>query len=214
MIERVIDNARRGGAGDFVVVTGHEGDRVEAFLQQLSARTALQISAVRAADFNKPNGHSVLAAREQLEDRFILLMCDHLFDPTILRDLLHQPVTRDEVILAVDRRLDNPLVQKGDVTKVVVADDGRILEIGKDLKRYNAYDTGIFVGSKALLRAIAEDAAMGGGGLSGGVQRLAKLGLARTYDIGDRYWIDVDDTLAYEQAEQAEINQTCELAKA
>lgn len=202
MIERVIDNARKGGAGDFVVVTGYEGDRLEAFLSQLAEREEITVNTVRNSDFIKANGFSVLAADTKLADRFVLLMCDHLFDPTILRDLLHQPMARDELILAIDKRMDNRLVQKDDVTKVQVADDGRIVAIGKTIERYNAYDTGIFVASRSLLTALAEDVAANGGTLSGGVQRLAKLGLARTYDIGDRFWIDVDDSLAFEQAEQ------------
>lgn len=141
------------------------------------------------------------AAEPLLGDRFVLLMCDHLFDPTILRDLLQQPLRDDEVILAVDRRLDNRLVEADDVTRVDVAPDGRIRRIGKGLSEYNAFDTGVFFATRALFDAIREDAEAGGGGISGGMQRLADRGLARVFDIGSRFWIDVDDTLAFEQAE-------------
>ena len=202
LIERVIDNARRGGAGDMVVVTGYEGDAVEGFLGALAKKRSIKVDTVRNGDWQKPNGLSVLAASEQVGDRFILLMCDHLFDPAILHDLLGQQIGPDELLLAVDRRLTNPLVQLDDVTRVNVGDDGRILDIGKGLEQYNAFDTGIFVGSASLLKALAEDAAAGGGSISGGVKRLAAQGLARAFDIGDRFWIDVDDTVAFEQAEQ------------
>jgi len=201
LIERVIDNARRGGAGDFVVVTGYEGDSVEGFLGELAKKRGVKIDSVRNPDWSTPNGLSVLAAADQLGDRFILLMCDHLFDPVILHDLLRQPVGPDELLLAVDRRMGNPLVQTDDVTKVQVGEDGRIQAIGKGLEQFNAYDTGIFLASPSLLKAIAEDAAAGGGSISGGVQRLAAQGLARAFDIGDRFWIDVDDAIAFEQAE-------------
>ena len=202
LIERVIDNARRGGAGDVVVVTGYEGDAVEGFLGGLAKKRSIKIDTVRNGDWQKPNGLSVLAASEAVGDRFILLMCDHLFDPAILHDLLRQPVGPDELLLAVDRRLNNPLVQLDDVTRVNVGKDGRIVDIGKGLEAYNAFDTGIFIGSASLLKALAEDAAAGGGSISGGVKRLAAQGLARAVDIGDRFWIDVDDTVAFEQAEQ------------
>jgi len=200
MIERVIDNARRGGVGRFVVVTGYEGDRLEQFLDELAARKSVPIDCVRNPAWRALNGISVLSAEEHLRDRFVLMMCDHLFDPTILRDLLAQPLADDELILAIDRRLDNPLVDRDDVTKVKVDADGRIEAIGKQLKEFNAYDTGIFLASKSLLQAIAEDAEDGGGSLSGGVKGLAGRGLARTYDIGARFWIDVDDDVAFEQA--------------
>jgi myo-inositol-1-phosphate synthase len=202
MIERVIDNAREGGVGRFVVVTGYEGDRLEQFLGELATRKATPIDSVRNPAWRALNGISVLSAEERLQDRFVLLMCDHLFDPTILRDLLAQPLAQDELILAVDRRMDNRLVDRNDVTKVRVGADGRIEAIGKQLDNFNAYDTGIFLASGSLLQAIAEDAESGGGSLSGGVRRLAARGLARTYDIGARFWIDVDDDVAFEQAIQ------------
>jgi hypothetical protein len=34
------------------------------------------------------------------------------------------------------------------------------------------------------------------------MRRLAAQGLARAYDIGDRFWLDVDDGAAHGQAEQ------------
>jgi myo-inositol-1-phosphate synthase len=210
MIERVIDNAREGGAGAFVIVTGYEGDRLEHFLDDLAARKSLPIDCVRNPAWRAQNGISVLAAEDHLQDRFVLMMCDHLFDPTVLRDLLAQPLARGELILAVDRRLDNPLVDREDVTKVKVGADGRIEAIGKQLDDFNAYDTGIFLASKSLLQAIADDAEAGVGSLSGGVRRLAARGLARTFDIGVRFWIDVDDDVAFEQAtqEQSRLSAT------
>jgi 1L-myo-inositol 1-phosphate cytidylyltransferase len=201
MIERVAETALLSGVDELVVVTGYEGEKLEGFLDALSARRNLKLTHVRNDAWTKPNGLSVLAAEPLVGDRFVLLMCDHLFDPTILRDLLHQPLGRDEVVLAVDRRLDNPLVQADDVTRVHVAEGGRILAIGKGLAQFNAFDTGVFLASRSLFAAIREDAEAGGGGISGGMQRLADRGLARVFDIGSRFWIDVDDTLAFEQAE-------------
>jgi myo-inositol-1-phosphate synthase len=202
MIERVVDNAREGGVGRFVVVTGYEGDRLEHFLSDLAARKSLSVDCVRNPAWRALNGISVLSAEDRLQDRFVLLMCDHLFDPSILRDLLSEPIAPDELVLAIDRRLDNPLVHRDDVTKVKVGTDGRIEAIGKQLEDFNAYDTGILLASKSLLAAIVEDAESGGGSLSGGVRRLAARGLARTFDIGSRFWIDVDDDVAFEQATQ------------
>ena len=40
-------------------------------------------------------------------------------------------------------------------------------------------------------------AAGGTGSLSAGVQRLAARGLARTFDVGARFWLDIDDAVAF-----------------
>jgi len=204
LIERVIDNAHAGGVEDFVVVTGYEAARVEAFLERLAARKRLSIAATRNPDWTLANGLSVVAAEPLLAERFLLMMADHLVEPSIYADLAARPTAADEVVLAVDRRLDNPLVDLADVTRVRTDGEGRILAIAKFLEPYDAFDTGVFLASRALPRAIREDVDAGGtGGISEGMRRLAAAGLARTFDIGERFWLDVDDQAAHAHAERA-----------
>ncbi len=208
LIERVIDNAVAAGATEFVVVTGYEGERLETFIQQLSSRRGIPMTCVRNPNWTAGNGLSVLAAEPLVGDRFMLLMSDHLFDPTILRDVASRTSDEGTVTLAVDRRLSNPLVNVSDVTRVELAADGRIRQIGKGIESHNAYDTGIFLATKALLNAIREDVAAGGaGGISDAMQRLADQGLASAYDVGERFWIDVDDVIAFERAEREEARK-------
>jgi choline kinase len=203
LIERVIDQAREGGAREFVVVTGYEGDKVKAAVEEMGARKGVKVTCVDNAEWTKANGLSVLKGEDLLDDHFVLVMCDHLFDPQIIRDLLRQPRKAGELLLAVDTRIDNPLVDKADVTRVDIRPDGKIRRIGKNLEPFNAYDTGVFLASPSLFAAIREDIAAGGSGsLSEGVQRLADRGMARTVDVGGRFWIDVDDQIAFENAEK------------
>ncbi len=203
LIERVIVAAYEAGVSRFVVVTGYEGRRLEIFLAGLAERLSIPITTVRNFAWKGANGLSVTAAEPHLDDRFVLMMADHLVDPTIITDLAHAQAGPDEVVLAVDRRLDNPLVDLDDVTRVAVDADGRITAIAKLLAGHDAYDTGVFLASKALVRAIREDVAGGGGGgVSDGMRRLAAEGLARTFDIGNRFWLDVDDSVAHGHAEQ------------
>jgi hypothetical protein len=56
-----------------------------------------------------------------------------------------------------------------------------------------------------LSDAIRADVTDGGpGSLSAGVQRLAAAGQASTFDIGERFWLDVDDAIAFGHAEREE----------
>ena len=112
-----------------MVVTGYEGDRLETFLRSLSIRTGLTIDTVRNPEWRAANGLSVLAAAPLLGERFVLMMADHLFDPGLMRDLLAQSPPPQTVVLAVDRRLNNPLVDLEDVTRVETDGDGRIRSI-------------------------------------------------------------------------------------
>ena len=192
LIERTIAAANQAGLTEFCVVTGHNRRRVEMFLSELSLRRNLTITAVANEDWEKGNGTSVYKARELLDEPFVLLMADHVFDEVILTRLVREPLQDGELILAADYNVDgNRFVDADDVTRVL-AENGRIIEIGKGLEDYNAYDTGIFLCSAAIFPAL--EAAMSGGdfSLSGGVRRLAAQGRARTIDVRGCFWIDVD----------------------
>jgi 1L-myo-inositol 1-phosphate cytidylyltransferase len=191
LIEHVIRAAAAGGASAFTVVTGHEADRVEAFLATLD----LAVRTVRVADWDLPNGHSVVAGAATLDGDYLLAMSDHLFDPAIVARLIAVPAAA--LTLAVDRDLAGPLIDMDDATKVETGPDGAIARIGKTLARFDAIDTGLFRAGPALAEAIGE----GGGSLSEGVQRLADRGLATTIDVTGLFWLDVDDPAALAKAE-------------
>jgi choline kinase len=200
LIEHVIRRAAAGGATRVLVVTGHEAERVEAFLAGLQFRLALPIGWERVADWSLPNGYSVLAGAAALHGDYLLTMSDHLFDPAIVNGLFRR--RSPGVTLAVDRNLSGPLLDIDDATKVQVAEDGRITRIGKTLSDYNAIDTGVFRATPALAEAIRASIAAGGSGsLSEGVQQLAAAGLAETVDVGAARWIDVDSPAMLDLAE-------------
>ena len=192
LIEHVVRAAAAGGATRFTIVTGHEAEHVEAFLATL-AGFAIQI--VRVADWDLPNGHSVLAGAEAIGGDHLLAMADHLFDPIIVARLIAAPPAA--LTLAVDRDLAGPLLDMDDATKVETAADGAILRIGKALDRFDAIDTGLFRATPALAEAIRARP----GSLSEGVQRLAGQGRAATLDVTGARWLDVDDPASLARAE-------------
>ena len=48
----------------------------------------------------------------------MLVMSDHVLDVPLLKDLQSQKIQKDEIVLAVDRNMSNPLIDLDDVTKV------------------------------------------------------------------------------------------------
>ena len=204
LIEHVVRSAAAGGASEFVVVTGYEAEPLEAFLAELADRSGFAIETVRNEDWARPNGVSVLAAEPLLGSEFILLMSDHPFDPSILRDMILADRGGAALTLAADFAVDNPLLDLDDATKIELGDGGRIRRIGKTLPRYDAVDTGIFIAGPALLDSLRASIAGGGtGSLSEGVQALASADRAFIWDCGGRWWLDVDDEAAFAKAEAA-----------
>jgi choline kinase len=204
LIEHVVGAAATGGASEFVVVTGYEPEPLEDFLGALAERRGFAIEIVRNEDWALPNGLSVLAAAARLDSEFILLMSDHLFDPSILSDMIAAERSGAALTLGADHAVDNPLLDLDDATKIELGEHGRIRRIGKTLPTYDAIDTGIFIATPELLEALRASLAAGGtGSLSEGVEALAQSGRAFTWDIGGRWWLDVDDEVAFAKAEAA-----------
>jgi choline kinase len=201
LIERAVQTALAAGCSDFTVVVGYRGEEVKEFLIQVEKRHSCTISTVTNPQWKKENGLSVLSARKTVNGKFILLMSDHIFDYRILKELAHFPLPDDELVLAVDTRIDNhPNVDMDDVTKVA-SRNGLIRDIGKNIPEYNAFDTGIFFSSPHLFTALEASMESGDFTLSGGVRVMIKENKARVMEVGNKLWIDVDDNRALERAE-------------
>ena len=202
LIERVIRSAQEAGADDFYVVTGCHGERVRTFLNRLTDRTGIRTTPIVNGDWEKANGMSVLKARQYLRDPFLLLMADHLFEPSIARELMELPLAAGEITLGVDRDIRNSLIDMGDVTRVKT-EGGKINNIGKSLTDFNGFDTGIFLCTPAIFGALECAEESGDTSLCGAVRVLAAEGRAKAVDINGHFWIDVDDPAAVERAENA-----------
>jgi len=206
MIERIIRTAMEAGAGEFYVVTGYQGDQIRDFLERLAQRLAIRITPLVNEDWEKDNGLSVLKARDILHESFLLLMADHLFEPSLARALTTLTLTNKEIALAVDGETRNSLVDMEDVTRVRV-DAGKICDIGKGLVDFNGFDTGIFLCSPAIFEAIEQSHEKNGDStLSGAVRVLAGKGLAQAI-TAPGFWIDVDDPAAFRRAEKTLLNR-------
>lgn len=199
LILRTLDTARQAGITSFEFVLGYQADSVRAVIER-GAPYGVAVHFRYNPDWHLENGLSVLAARARLEDRrFALLMGDHLFEARVLSRLLRRTSASDDSFLAVDSRTADPLVA-AEATKVQM-DGARIVAIGKDLDRYDALDTGLFVCAPALFGALEDARASGDTTLSGGIRQLAGRGLMFGVDVGDAAWYDIDTIADLQSAE-------------
>ncbi len=210
LMERVILSAKEGGIRDFLIVTGYNAEEVERYFSD-GKKWNVKIEYARNNEWERENGFSLLKAKEKVNENFLLLMCDHMFDPRIIKALsLQNP--KAAVTLAVDR---GPAREED--TKVLER-DGKIVRIGKDIKEYNAIDTGIFLMTPKFFEHMQKAAENGGEKLSEGVMHAAESGDARIFDITkiDSYdsklrkdvkpwWIDIDTKDDIKRAEKVII---------
>lgn len=206
LIELGVRQAMTAGVERVVVVTGHEGARVEAYLTDLASSADVEIYAERIDDWSKPNGYSVMAGAARIAamggSDFLLMMADHIFSAEILQQLAQAGAGDRGVTLGIDRRITSELIDPDDATWVETGADGFIRAIGKTISGYDAVDCGAFLATQELPRAIAAAITEGkSGSLSDGMQYLADRGRAATLDIGQAWWLDVDDARAHVLAE-------------
>jgi len=203
ILEHIVERSREGGLDEVIVVVGHRAELIEGLVTDLNGCCGVEVVCVHNSDWRRGNGTSVLAAARRLDEPFVLMMADHLVDPSIIGDLSAVPLAHDEIVLAIDRRLDNPLVDFDDVTRVETG-RGKIVRIGKTLTSFDAFDTGLFLCAPRFRDTLERAAAAQDKfELSAGVQAAAKAGRAAVFDIGERFWIDIDNEEMLYRAEAA-----------
>ena len=189
LIKRVLLIAKKSGILEFCIVVGYNGDKIKNQLGN-GDNLGVKIEYVQNDEWEKANGISVFKAKDCVKDSFILLMSDHIFDTKILDKLLETKIKKDECILCVDKNFP-PYLDMNDATKVFSEND-RIINIGKELKKFNMIDTGIFHCNPIIFDALKESMKNGDDSISGGIRTLAKRNKMKSLTIGNYVWIDVD----------------------
>lgn len=188
LLERTVTSCRRAGARRIVVVTGFRAELVEAEAQRLSRG---DVETIYNPDWQKANGLSLLACAPHIDEDFALMMSDHIFENSILADVLSLTPVPGSVTLAVDYKIDE-VFDLDDATKVQV-EGGRIASISKVLPEYNAIDCGLFLCTPAIFDALKKASAdTGDCSLSQGMDLIGHARKFFPFDIGSRRWQDVD----------------------
>jgi 1L-myo-inositol 1-phosphate cytidylyltransferase len=198
LIVRVLRNLELAGIDEVGIVVGHLGDVLIDAIDDLPLDLSLHYFWNR--QYDKPNGTSLLAAKDFVEGPTFLLMSDHLWSPDLIERVRSYPLQQDQAVLGVDFKIDD-CCDLDDATKVSLHGD-RIAAIGKQLVDYDALDTGVFRITPAVIRALERIDGPNGCSLSQGMAELARDGRMRAVDVGDAAWVDVDTPLAQGHAEK------------
>ena len=190
---------------EFVVVTGYEGERLGGLPRRPGyAPRHADRHCVRNADCTAATAFRCWPRRAAGGRRFMLLMSDHLFDPSILSDCRRPALRRGRG----DPGGRSPARQSaGEPGR---RDPGRAgrgrprsATSARGWKPTTAIDTGIFLATRALLKAIrANVAGGGGGGISDGMQRPRRQGPGGRLRHRRAVLARCRRHVAYEQAER------------
>ncbi len=187
LIHYVLTSLAKAGLSEVVLVLGHCGEQVEANLRD-GERFGIKLHYVWNRDYTKGNASSFWRALPIVSgEPFLLSMADHLCSATLLRTFLDSVDGRSAV--AIDRSDLGP-ERTAEATKVALV-DGLVIDMGKELERWNAVDTGFshwaagaFAASgdtppEAELAAVMATMARNEGGLA-------------ACDVSGHFWLDID----------------------
>jgi len=190
LLERTVRSCRAAGITAGFVVVGYRQEVLRPAIAALAHRYDMRLHAVGNPLWQDGNGTSALALAPYLHQPFFLLMCDHVFEPEMLRHLQVAEDGTEVCRLAVDRRIEG-IFDLPDATKVRL-NGQTITAIGKDIVPFDAIDTGLFLCRPLLFQALERARAQGDSSLSGGMRQLLMAGQLQAVDIGTHFWSDVD----------------------
>jgi 1L-myo-inositol 1-phosphate cytidylyltransferase len=199
LIAHALAHAEASGCREAVIVIGYEGARVRAAVE--ARHSALTVRFVETPDPTAPNGHSLLAAEPLVRSRFFLQMVDHVFGRPVLPLLDRgRPYDGEAGRLLVDLNPDES-IDLDDATRVCL-DGVRITSIGKSIDPWDAIDTGCFLLTPAVFRALREVPSSEPRTVSSAMRRLVCSDSLFSTDIGDIPWADVDTPADRDVAER------------
>ncbi len=208
LIQRNIELFVQNGIEEVVIITGYHAHELENQLKTDCAHLPIKLTFCFNSEFKKSNGLSVLCAEPAIRGNFILTMADHIFAPDMIADACTIEPPQNGAILCVDYKLES-VFDMDDATKVQV-ENGKVAAISKQLTSYNAVDTGLFICTPYLFKALneAKNASVNQDcSLSEGIATLMKTGRMAVHDIGAFIWQDVDDDMMLAQAESLVRNR-------
>jgi len=198
LISHTLEALARAAVARVHIVVGYRSDELRQAVAAI-APAELELCFVENTHWKKQNGVSLLAAASSVTAPFLLTMSDHVFDQTVI-DVLLAGAALNELNVAIDRKL-NSIFDLEDAMKVRMEHD-RVMDIGKDLKNYNAVDTGVFVCPAEIFGYLETAREHGDVSLADGVRAMAHDGKVRGIDVGDARWQDIDTPEMLRHAER------------
>ena len=212
LIERHVSLFSKSGINEFCVVTGYKHEMIEEEVEWLRSKYPVRINTVFNSKYKLENGYSVWSAYTWLKQKelesFMLTMADHVFDPQFVEKFvsIEKDFTSNKLYLAVDRPgTKNAHIDIEDVTKVEVK-DSLIQHIGKEIEKYNYYDTGLFEMHTEVMTVFESCFEDGKYSISHMVEALAAQRRAAVIDISGFPWNDVDNSDDYEKTLGLDLN--------
>ena len=190
IIVRLIGQLEQVGVQRIVVVVGFEGEKIGRALKRNPSIKA-EIHVVSNPDWDSGLAKSLLSAKGLFDGPFYIGMADHVFDEKLIRAVADKAPGEGGVSALVDPRLDDVFALDSAVK--VRLEGAKIVEIGRNLKDFDAVDAGFFVARPELFDALEQAVSIErDADLSDALQLLAAQNQVQAIYAHEGHWDDVD----------------------
>jgi len=180
------------GIRNIAIVVGYLANEVRLNLGD-GSQDGVNLHYVENPDYLGGNAISAWKARSwTVGEPVILCMGDHIIETSAVGRLLSTNVITDTLCVEYQPVLHHNI---DEATKVALFKNGRIRDIGKDLKHWDALDTGIFLLTDRFFNAVDELARLRGNNIE--LSDVIRFMVARghhfnTCDVSGCSWMDID----------------------
>lgn len=185
LIQRTISVLKEFDITEITIVTGFKADQIKDTLGT-GSKFGVQIDYITNTEYERGNALSILKAEKLIDDRFLLLMGDHLISNQMIEKIIK---SQGDLVIAVDfqpRHIDTV-----EATKVRIKYN-YLKEISKELTQFNAIDTGVFLCAEKIFPTIRKCITQGKEEFSDCIQEYAKQNRVNTCDVSGSIWFDID----------------------
>ena len=180
------------GIKNVAIVVGYLAEEVRRNLED-GSQHGVNLSYVDNPDYLGGNAISAWKAKSWTAgEPVILCMGDHLIEKNAIRRLLSNKVITDTLCVEYQPA---PYHNIEEATKVALFEDGSIRYIGKELKRWDALDTGVFLLTDKFFAAVDELTKLRGVNIemSDVINFMVSQGdRFNTCDVSGCSWMDID----------------------
>ena len=188
VLYRTITLLKKYGVQEFIVVVNRRNRQpIEEFLKSMGVKYRIIVN----EHPERGNGYSLYLAKDAVKGRFVLVMGDHIFGEDFVRDaIVGEGVVCDRT----------PGYVRVDEATKVLTENGRVKEIGKNLRDYCCVDTGFFVLDESVFK-VAEEALMEKDAVE--LSEVVRRAGLKVHNVDGRFWMDIDTMEDVERAERA-----------
>ncbi|MEN3045765.1 MAG: sugar phosphate nucleotidyltransferase [Candidatus Hydrothermales bacterium] len=182
-----IKNLREFSIEEFIIVINPKHkSKIKAFLKEYNIDLKVVINEFP----ERENGYSAFLLKDYIKENenFVIIMGDHLYEKKFVEEAIKK---RGLIVDEIGKYID-----KKEATKVYY-ENGRIIKIGKKLKKFNAFDTGFIITDRKFIDCAIELEKKREKIKISEIIKRAKLEISK---VSGYFWIDLDTLKDIERA--------------